>query len=245
MTGKPPLPAPRGASDGRGERWAAHRAERQLQILDAAIIVIEREPIGAEIHVRQIAEQAGLGRAVVYRHFADRADLDRAVQNRILDRLMERLVPEFALSGTIEQLIFRIVHAYVDWAAAHPALHRIGAMETPDDRGESDLTRAAAQIGGGIATLVRTGAELLEIELTRDDEDLLDPLVFGIVGQVFGAVRSWLSRPEQSPAADVLAGQLARSIWFQIDGLARDRGAVVDPSSSLDDLIMAAVRADS
>ncbi|MCW2753008.1 MAG: hypothetical protein JWQ32_419 [Marmoricola sp.] len=243
MTGKPSSSA-RGLGDGRGERWAAHRAERQLQILDAAIAVIEREPIGTEIHVRQIAEQAGLGRAVVYRHFTDRADLDRAVQNRILGRLMERLVPEFALSGTIEQLIFRIVHAYVDWAAAHPALHRIGAMETPDEHGESDLTRTAAQIGDGIATLVRTGAGLLEIDLTRDDEDLLDPLVFGIVGQVFGAVRAWLSRPEQSPAADVLAGQLARSIWFQIDGLARDRGAAVDPSASLDDLIMAAVRVD-
>jgi AcrR family transcriptional regulator len=238
VTGKPTPP------DGRGERWAVHREERRAAILDAAIVVIEREPIGAEIHVRQIAEEAGLGRAVLYRHFTDRADLDRAVQNRILDTMMERLVPEFTLSGTIEDLIFRIVHAYVDWAAAHPALHRIGAMEAPDAESRSDLNRAAEQIGSGVSMLVTTGAALLSIELSDEDKSLLDPLVFGIVGQVFGSVRTWLARGDLTPAGEVLAGHLARSIWFQIDGLARDRGAAIDPAVSLDALIAAAVRTD-
>ena len=99
MTGQP-LSAP----DGRDERWAAHREERRAQILDAAIAVIEATPEGEEIHVRQIAQQAGLGRAVVYRHFADKADLDRAVQRRILQMLVDTLSPEFELSGSIQDI---------------------------------------------------------------------------------------------------------------------------------------------
>ncbi|HET6151847.1 MAG TPA: TetR/AcrR family transcriptional regulator [Marmoricola sp.] len=237
-------PEPAAAPDGRGERWAAHREERRNQILDAAVMVIEREPIGTEIHVRQIAEEAGLGRAVLYRHFTDRADLDRAVQKRILGLLMDELVPQFELSGTIEEIIERIVGAYVAWAAAHPALHRIGAAESQDAERLGDVIAVTEQIGGLIAMLVTSGASLLSVELSDDDRQILDPLVFGIVGQAVGTVRFWLARDVQEPSAEVLAAHLARSVWFQIDGHARDRGAVIDPGVSLDDLIMASVRTD-
>lgn len=235
---------PASVPDGRDERWAAHREERRTQILDAAIAVIEREAVGAEIHVRQIAGEAGLGRAVLYRHFTDRADLDRAVQKRILELLMERLVPQFALSGTIEQIIERIVYAYVAWAAEHPALHRIGAMESQDAERLGDVIQVTQQIGELIAMLVTSGATLLEVQLTDADRQILDPLVFGIVGQAVGTVRFWLAREVQEPPVDVLAAHLARSVWFQIDGHARDRGVELDPQTSLDALILGAIRSD-
>lgn len=239
MTSKP---AP--TSDGRDERWAAHREERRSQILDAAIAVIERTPEGEEIHVRQIAHEAGLGRAVLYRHFADRADLDRAVQRRILEMLMDTLVPEFELSGTIEQVIERIVFAYVRWADAHPALHRIGAAESQDTERLNDVLQTTAQIGGLITMLVTSGANLLEVTLSAEDQQILDPLVFGIVGQAVGTVRFWLAREARVPSVEVLAAHLTRSVWFQIEGHARDRGIVIDPKTSLDDLILGAVRDD-
>ncbi len=237
-------PEPASAPDGRDERWAAHREERRAQILDAAIAVIEREPVGAEIHVRQIAQEAGLGRPVIYRHFADRADLDRAVQKRILELLMGRLVPEFELSGTIAQIIERIVYAYVEWAAEHPALHRIGAAESQDAARLGDVVQVTQQIGGLIAMLVTSGATLLEVELTAEDHQVLDPLVFGIVGQAVGTVRFWLARADRVPSREVLAVHLTRSVWFQIDGHARDRGIVLDPQTSLDELLLGGLRGD-
>lgn len=235
---------PTSAPDGRDERWAAHREERRAHILDAAIAVIERTPEGEEIHVRQIAQEAGLGRAVVYRHFADKADLDRAVQQRILELLMQRLVPEFELSGTIEQIIERIVHAYVAWADEHPALHRIGAAESQDAERLSNVLQTTKQIGDLITSLVTTGASLLDVELSEQDRQLLEPLVFGIVGQAVGTVRFWLAREVRQPSVEVLAAHLTRSVWFQIDGHARDRGVVLDPKASLDALILAALRPD-
>ena len=84
MPTSPPRP------DGRQARWDRHNQERRQRILDAAIAVVESGEPGAEVHVQQIAEQAGLSRTVVYRHFADRSDLDRAVQTAIVDDLYRR-----------------------------------------------------------------------------------------------------------------------------------------------------------
>lgn len=235
---------PAAAPDGRDERWAAHREERRAQILDAAIAVIEQTPEGEEIHVRQIAQQAGLGRAVVYRHFADKADLDRAVQRRILQMLVDTLTPEFELSGSIQEIITRIVHAYVAWADAHPGLHRIGAAESQDSDRLSDVMQTTKQIGDLIAALVTSGATLLEVELTDEDRQILDPLVFGIVGQAVGTVRFWLAREERVPSVSVLSAHLSRSVWFQIDGHARDRGVELDPETPLEELILASLRTD-
>ncbi|MFL6160365.1 MAG: TetR/AcrR family transcriptional regulator [Marmoricola sp.] len=243
MTSKP-TPARAAGPDGRDERWAAHREERREHILEAAITVIEATPEGEEIHVRQIANEAGLGRAVLYRHFVDRADLDRAVQKRILEMLMDRLVPQFELSGTIEEIIERIVYAYVAWAAEHPALHRIGAAESQDAERLGDVIQATEQIGGLISMLVTSGATLLAVDLTDEDEQILDPLVFGIVGQAVGTVRFWLARETRVPSVDVLARHLARSVWFQISGHAQDRGIDLDPKTSLDELILGSIRAD-
>ena len=106
--------------DGRQARWDKHNQERRQVILDAAIAVIETAEPGAEFHVHQIAEQAGLNRSVVYRHFADRADLDHAILVEIVEGVMDRLLPALTLDGTVREIIHRIVFAYVDWAAAHP-----------------------------------------------------------------------------------------------------------------------------
>lgn len=223
-----------GSGDGRGQRWAVHREQRRRHILDAAVAVVERTSEGQEVHVRQIAQEAGLGRAVIYRHFADRADLDHAIQRHVLQLLVDRLVPELRLTGTIEQTIDRIVRSYVAWAAEHPALHRLGAAETPGSGRPDAVVETIGVIADLISTLVTSGADLLEVELTEEDRVLLRPLVFGIVGQAVGTIRFWLAEPEQGPPVEVLADHLARSVWFQLDGHARDRGIELEPDISLD-----------
>lgn len=225
-------------TDGRSSRWEQHRSTRRAHIVDSALAVIERQPPGAEFHVRDVADEAGIGRAVVYRHFADRAELDRAVQERVLESLLDRLGPEVALNGTIEQIIRRIVGAYVGWAAEHPALHRFAVSQSVAGAGSEGLERAVGRLGTELAELVRSGAQVLGIRLAAEDDDLIDPLVFGIVGQVFAAVRIWLARTPLAPDADTFADHLARSIWIQLDGHTRDRGVVLDSTTPLDDLLL-------
>jgi AcrR family transcriptional regulator len=225
-------------TDGRSARWEDHRSARRAHIVDAALTVLQRQPPGAEFHVRDVAEQAGLGRAVVYRHFADRAELDRAIQDRVLASLLDRVDPEVSLNGSIEQIIRRIVGAYVGWAAEHPALHRFAVSHSVTGEGGTGLERAVGRLGAELVELVRSGAGLLGIRLAPQDDELIDPLVFGIVGQVFASVRIWLGRSPLSPEADAFADHVARSIWIQLDGHARDRGVELDRETPLDDLLL-------
>lgn len=226
----------RTGADGRRARWSEHNQQRRQQIIDAAIEVIEERPPGAEIHVQQIASRAQVNRTVVYRHFADRADLDQAVQQAILDRLWERLLPEVRLDGSVPQIIERIVGTYVAWAVDHPALHRMADHDTSAD---GPLERGLERIAGRISETIGIAMLGLGAEPTEEDVAGLDPLVYGLVGAVFNAVRRWIGRPGSVLTPATLTQITSRSVWFVIEGHARDLGVVIDPDRTIEELLAA------
>ncbi|MGN6780234.1 MAG: TetR/AcrR family transcriptional regulator [Marmoricola sp.] len=221
-----------GRPDGRQSRWDEHNAARRAHILDAAIALLETGTPPGDVHVREIAERAGLGRPVVYRHFADRADLDRAVQARVLELMRTEVEAAVGIEGTIDEIIYRIVFAYVGWAAAHPALHRVAVSE--QGAGATQLDQTVSEIAESVEALFTMALSLIGVELDEDDSQILDPLVFGLVGQAFGSVRRWLRRDPMVPDAAALARFLTDSIWFQIDGHARSRGLELDRAVPLE-----------
>ncbi len=227
------------SADGRQTRWDGHKAERRLQILDAAVRIIDREPAGTDLHVRQIAEECGIGRPVVYRHFEDRDELVRAVRGHVLAEVRELLVPQVRLDGSISQIIERIISTYVEWAAAHPTLHDFAAREDAVD-GE-ELAATIKALVDEVVTIIVLAAAVVGVELSDDDQASLEPLIFGVVGMAFATVRTWLGREVREPTAQALAGMLAQTIWWAIWGLAHDRGVDLDPDVPLEDMIATVV----
>lgn len=228
--------------DGRQTRWDEHKAERRRQILEAAVAVVERGEPGEEVHVQQIAEESGVGRSVIYRHFADRADLDRAVQGYVLGQLRDLLLEEVALTGTIEQIIKRIVSAYVGWASEHPELHRLAEREPATAKGGvGELEMAVKQLVDEVVQIILLGASVVGVELSEEDTLALEPLIFGVVGMAFGTVRRWLWREQREPSPEALAEILAQTIWWAIHGMAHDRGVDLDPHVPLEDMIAAVI----
>jgi AcrR family transcriptional regulator len=225
--------------DGRQARWERHNQQRRRQIIDAAIEVIEEAGPGGELHVQQIATRAGVNRTVVYRYFEDRADLDRAVQTRIIELLWEQLMPAVTLEGTVPQIIERLVGIYVDWAFAHPALHHMADHDNGDPDGP--LERAIEQIAGEVGNLINIVLVTLGGDLGEDDLELLDPLVHGLIGSVFGSVRRWLNRPHRVLSPVALKATLSQSVWFLLDGHARVRGVVIDPERPMEDMVAEAL----
>lgn len=223
-------------TDGRQARWDRHNEQRRQAILDAAIAVVEEGEPGAEVHVQQIAERAGLNRSVVYRHFEDRADLDRAVQTEILETLWTRLLPAVTLDGTIPEIVERIVSIYVGWAVAHPALHRLAEHELPGD-GAGPLQQGIERIADQVSALILVAVDALELEVTDDERAAIDPLVFGLVGAVFGIVRRWMSKIERTPPADVLVELTTRSVWLLLQGHALTLGLEIDPDVPVEELL--------
>ncbi|MCY7394886.1 MAG: TetR/AcrR family transcriptional regulator [Nocardioides sp.] len=222
--------------DGRQARWHQHNETRRQEIIDAAIDEIEAVEPGAEVHVQQIADRAGLSRTVVYRHFHDRADLDRAVQVAVLEGLWAALLPGVALDGTVPQIIERIVSTYVGWAVAHPALHRFAEQDTSLD-GVGPLQQGIERLADRVSQLIVVSVDLLELQASDDERAAIDPLVFGLVGAVFGAVRRWMSKTDRTPPADVLVELVTRSVWHILHGHALSLGVMLDPDVPVEDLL--------
>ncbi len=223
--------------DGRRVRWEGHKAERRATILDAALAVLEREPPGTDLHVQQIAEEAGVGRTVIYRHFSDKADLDHALRAHVLAHLGARVLPEVSLTGSVEQVIRRIVGAYVGWAAEHPSLHLVAERAAMNPAGELDDT--VDDIGSGVATLIRLGAAAYDVTLSPVEEAALEPLALGLVGAVHAAVHQWLLRDPRTPSEAEITDVLSRSIWYLVEGHLREHGLAVDPTTPIDAVLPA------
>lgn len=222
-------------SDGRQLRWQRHKQERRRVVIDAAIEVLEQREPGTEIHVHEIARAAGMNRSVVYRHFADRTDLDLAVQQEVCDLVGTVMAQAITLEGTPRELIRRIVAAYIRWAVEHPALVRFAEQDLPG-AAHKPLDDALEMVAQQIEAIIAHLAEALGADLADSDRDALEPWVFGLIGGCFEAVRRWTARGVLSPEVEPFVDLMTAAMWYQIDGLATERGIRV-PDLPVDELI--------
>ena len=211
------------APDGRQLRWRAHNQARRQKIIDAAIAELEAQDPGADVHVQQIADRAGLSRTVIYRHFQDRGDLDLAVQRAVIERLGMAVLPAATPEGRPVDIIRRIVDAYVRWAVEHPGLHRVAERGIPSST-PSPVDEIVGEIAEQVETIMQVVVDSLGVTLSDDDRSILDPWVFGIVGGCFASVRRWTGRPVLEPGVDAVVDLMTASIWLQINGMAASRG---------------------
>lgn len=228
--------------DGRSLRWEKHNRRRRETIIQSAIAVIEAQPPGAEVQVAQIAEHAGMARPAVYRHFADRAELDRIVQERVISMLVEELASPDVLTGPVAEAIHGLVGTYVRWAVDHESLHHMVLGAGAGERG-SPMRKGLGELVQVLRPLLLAGVTAFGATLDEDDEASVDLMIVGLVSEVIGATRHWLERRHREPAADAVARLLADSVWHQLDGHARARGAVIEPSRTLEELLEGALAA--
>lgn len=194
--------------DGRATRWDDHLAARRSRILDAAIELVREA--GGEVAVRDIADRAKAPRSVIYRIFRDRADLDEQVRTEIVARLMAVLAPTLEPEGTVRESIDRAVSTYVDWVSRNPQLHQFLGTGSTRQR-----TTGSRVVTGTRTQVARDLTALLEAVATKAGVDPLvaEPLAFGLVGLVDGAVNRWVTSTHTRVPAEHLAQFLADSIW--------------------------------
>ena len=220
--------------DGRAVRWQQHNDERRRRIVEAAIELIEED--GPQVSLQAIGERAGLSRSVVYRHFADRRELDVAVQIHILEGLWEQLLPSVALRGTVRQTIEGAIGVYVGWAVAHPRLHQLADYDTATD-GQGPLQQGIDMIAARIGEVVLAAFELAGAEVSDADKAASDPLIYGLVGMIFGTVRRWVHLGEKVPDAEHLTALLTDSVVLLIQSRARAYGLELDADVPLERLV--------
>ncbi|MCX3058208.1 TetR/AcrR family transcriptional regulator [Streptomyces beihaiensis] len=215
--------------DGRSTRWDEHKAQRQLELVDAAVALIEEE--GARFRVQRLAERVGLPRSVLYRHFKDRASLEEMIRRRVVESFMRRMEPTLTFEGTVEEAVRRVVGAHLDWVAQHPRLYAymgVGEHAMGDGSLVADAKTAIALMLGERFKDVLAAFGVRQAPIRS--------VAVGIVGFVDTCVNQWVRDPERELSEEELREMLCRSVWAVLDAALRDLGVELSPRQRVADL---------
>jgi AcrR family transcriptional regulator len=190
---------------------------RREQIVDAAERVFTlRDP--SEVTLEEIAEQAGVSRALVHNYFGDRSGVLAAVHLRCTLQLDEALRSISSdPDGTLDDHLAALVDAYLRIAAANPAAWKL--VGTPE-----------ATLHPLVVEARRRRCERLADWWGGDAPARL--LARSVLGCLDAAVAAWLEQPDLSrdQAVGVIHGLLLRGLaGILTQGSASPTRAVGDP----------------
>ena len=212
--------SPRRDPDGRTTRWAAHRAARREQLIDAALAVLEEA--GPDFGLQQVAARAGVTKPVIYRHFGERAALVEAMADRATNLLMARLMPALFAESALVTRVRLTIDAFLGFIDESPKIYRFFARRAPMD---------GRDVAGVDKEFVAEALTSVLREYLRPFDpagDRIAPVwARGMVGFVQNAAEWWLE--SRAMARDELAEHLTMLVWAQIDGIARRHGITLDP----------------
>jgi AcrR family transcriptional regulator len=105
------------------------REERRELLVDAAAHVFEgRDP--ASVTFEEIADAAGVSRALVYNYFGDRQGLLEAVSRRSIDRLSERVRTALVSTRGLRDALAGAIRVSLEFAHEDPTGYRYAAGST-------------------------------------------------------------------------------------------------------------------
>ncbi|TWF93275.1 TetR/AcrR family transcriptional regulator [Saccharopolyspora dendranthemae] len=213
--------------DARKERWREHRLARRAELVQAAVRAIGAH--GADVGMDDIAAEAGVSKPVLYRHFSDKSDLYVAVGEWGTTLLMERLAPLFRINGSANELIRRLLEAYLSVIEEYPDLYRFVVQRNFTDRpvASDPVSHEKTVIANSLTRLLGRYMRALGL-----DSGGIEVWSHGLVGLVQASGDWWLDR--QTMSRDDLITYLAQVIWSAIDGVLRSAGLTLDPDENLD-----------
>ena len=203
--------------DGRSARWAAHRAARRTELIDAAIKAVSRH--GATVGMDQIAAVAKTSKPVIYRYFADKDDLYRAITQRVVGQVLDTLATVLEGKPDPRELFHAGIDAYLGLLEANPELYRFVAQHPLVPAGEAgrpiDFSSVVARMLG-----TRIEEHLRELGLAPE---FAHPWSECIVGFLDAATVWWLDHRDAMTRAQ-LADYLSSLLWGGAAGVYQSVG---------------------
>ena len=127
------------------------REERRALLVDAATAVFDgRDPAG--VTFEEIADAAGVSRALVYNYFGDRQGLLEAVARRASDRLSSRVTAALATTLGLREALAAAIRVSLEFAHEDPAAYRYAVGSTSPlvpSLSDEQLTDMAFLFGDG------------------------------------------------------------------------------------------------
>jgi AcrR family transcriptional regulator len=193
--------------------------DRRSAILDAALEVFARRGFnGASID--EIAQAAGISKALIYEHFPSKRDLHASLLERHTQEIFVRVAQTADTDDPGEVRLRNGVDAFLDWVETHPKAFRLLFRDTFEVEVADVLNRLQNQATGAIAALL--AAEPAKVPRSERPADFALGLE-AMAQQLSGGVQSlaiwWQQHPEVERAW--LVDRVMEYAWI---GLERVRG---------------------
>jgi AcrR family transcriptional regulator len=178
-------------------------AVRRIQIVEAAARLFEdHDPL--LVTFEEIADAAGVSRALVYNYFGDRGGLLAAVYLHHFESVNEHLRKAIDPGSDPEQRFAATVRAYLEFAISHPGAWRLLSVARANDHPavvqarERRMVELATGWGGSVQARI---------------------VAYALVGMLEAATLDWLRVTEEVPLDDA-AALLLDFVWRGMPGLA-------------------------
>jgi AcrR family transcriptional regulator len=122
------------------------RASRRTLIVDAAVVVFCGRN-AADVTFDEVADGAGVSRALVYNYFGDRQGLLAAVHQRVFDELQLEVTEELGTALDFEHAVMALVRAHVRYAMRDADRYRL-VRDALRSSAEDRLANATEGLGG-------------------------------------------------------------------------------------------------
>lgn len=190
-----------GNPDGRRERWAAHRAARRAELIEAVVESVRAR--GPGIDMDDVTAVSGVAKPVFYRYFTDKADLYLAVGREVAARIVTDVMAAVDAQTAPRAMVAAGVDAFLVWVERDPDLYRF-VLQPPFTT--STVSDYSAVVGMHVSRV--TGDLLRAAGL---DSGVAEPWGFAMVGAVRSAAERWLDQP--TLRREALAGYLTDLLW--------------------------------
>ena len=197
------------------------------ELLEATLRAIDE--YGPELSIDDVVRTAGVPRPKLYRFFGDKGTLFVAAGQRVQQLILERVVPNFDLTGTALELVRSALTAYIDLVDERPNLFRflLGShfrdLRSPVEFLDMGMPLSDATVAV-FAAVLRVNAEDADVEH-------LEYTVDAALGAVGLGVLRWLNTPTIGKTD--LVDQLTTFLWGALSATAHERGVVLDPDAPL------------
>ncbi len=198
------------ASDGRAERWRAHRQTRRRALMAAVVEAVRAG--GPDVGMDDIAAHSGIAKQVFYRYFADKADMRVAVGRSVARGVVRDVTRAIEEQADIRAMLAAGIDRYLSLIAGNIELYRfvVAGAGSSGGRHRHDDTDIVADFETVLGVQV---ARLIGDRLRAQGRDAgaAEPWGFALVGATRAAADRWLAAPTMSREA--LAAHLTEFAW--------------------------------
>jgi AcrR family transcriptional regulator len=141
--------------DSKPARRRLSAPDRRAEILGAALEVFSSRGYHAA-SIDEIAQEAGISKALIYEHFPSKKDLHASLLERHMREIFERLTESAATPEPGEVRLRAGVDAFLDWVETHPQAFRLIFRDNFEADVAELLQRLQQQATYAIAGLMAT-----------------------------------------------------------------------------------------